>query len=158
MISDLEKKVLTKLYQEYKKTGKKSKLRALDVFQDLGIENGMDVSTLNDSKYVAKVLEGTHDCFLITEEGIRFMDQQQCLDDLTIKTDKELEVIIRRMENPNVPGSLHQRAKMELELRDRKRSQERQIEKKWWEQTPVQIIMVVGAIAGIIGLILLFVL
>lgn len=42
---------------------------------------------------------------------------------LTSKTNKELEEIIRRGENTNIPGSLHQRAKIELELRDRKRKQ-----------------------------------
>lgn len=42
-------------------------------------------------------------------------------DDLINKTDDELEAIIRRAENTNIPGSLFQRAKIELELRDRKR-------------------------------------
>lgn len=43
------------------------------------------------------------------------------MEDLTSKTDEELEAIIRRAENTDVPGSLYQRAKVELELRDRKR-------------------------------------
>ena len=43
--------------------------------------------------------------------------------DLTSKTNKELEEIMRRGENTNIPGSLHQRVKIELELRDRKRKQ-----------------------------------
>ena len=42
-------------------------------------------------------------------------------DDLVNKTDDELEAIVRRAENTNIPGSLFQRAKIELELRDRKR-------------------------------------
>lgn len=42
-------------------------------------------------------------------------------DDLVNKTDDELETIVRRAENTNIPGSLFQRAKIELELRDRKR-------------------------------------
>ena len=42
-------------------------------------------------------------------------------DDLANLTDDELEVIVRRAENTNIPGSLFQRAKIELELRDRKR-------------------------------------
>lgn len=41
-------------------------------------------------------------------------------DDLASKTEEELEVIVRRAENTNIPGSLFQRAKIELELRDRK--------------------------------------
>ena len=42
-------------------------------------------------------------------------------DDLVNKTDDELEVIMRRAENTNIPGSLFQRAKIELELRNQKK-------------------------------------
>lgn len=42
------------------------------------------------------------------------------MEDLTKKTEEELETIIRRAENADVSGSLFQRAKIELELRDRK--------------------------------------
>lgn len=44
------------------------------------------------------------------------------MNDLTQKTDEEIESIIRRAENTSTPGSLFQRAKIELELRDRKRA------------------------------------
>ncbi|HEX9503352.1 MAG TPA: hypothetical protein VF974_03465 [Patescibacteria group bacterium] len=87
-------------------------------------------------------------------------------DDLTNKTDDELEAIIRRAENTNVPTSLFQRAKIELDLRDRKKSKEQNTglgdsidtnpgmnNHKWSEKTWVQLIMLAGAIAGIIGLI-----
>lgn len=43
------------------------------------------------------------------------------MDDLITKTDDELEAIIRRAENTHISGSLFQRAKIELDLRDRKR-------------------------------------
>lgn len=46
------------------------------------------------------------------------------MDDLTKKTDTELETIIRRAKNTNIDGSLHQKATIELELRDRKNNQE----------------------------------
>lgn len=78
------------------------------------------------------------------------------INNLENKSDEDLEVIIRRAENTNVPSSLFQRAKIELELRDRKRRQEKLKSDKWWEKTWVQIIMVLGAIAGIIGLVALF--
>src|SRR5258708_19858031 len=84
-------------------------------------------------------------------------------DDLTNKTDDELEAIIRRAENTNVPTSLFQRAKIELDLRDRKKSKEQNTglgdsidtnpgmnNHKWSEKTWVQLIMLAGAIAGII--------
>jgi hypothetical protein len=69
-------------------------------------------------------------------------------------SDEELESIIRLNENPNIPGSRFQKAKIELELRDRRRNQEKPVQKRWWEQTWVQIVAVFGAIASIVGLIL----
>ena len=48
------------------------------------------------------------------------------MDNLTTKTDKELEVIIRRAENIDISGSLFQRAKIELKLRDRKQKQKKE--------------------------------
>lgn len=69
-------------------------------------------------------------------------------------SDEELEAIVRLSENPNIPGSRFQKAKNELELRDRKRNQEKAVQKRWWEQTWVQILAVLGALASIIGLIL----
>jgi len=83
-------------------------------------------------------------------EKARLADE---INNLENKSNKELEAIIRRAENTNVPGSLFQRAKIELDLRDRKRRQEKpKSDNKWWEKTWVQIIMVLGAVAGIIGM------
>ena len=46
------------------------------------------------------------------------------------------------------------------DLKEREQAQEASeknpFPNKWWERTPIQIIMLLGAIAGIIGLILLF--
>ena len=84
------------------------------------------------------------------EENARLQSE---LNTLASKSDEELEAIIRRAENTNVPGSLFQRAKIELELRDRRQGKPKLY--KWWEKTWVQIIMFIGAIAGIIGLIAL---
>lgn len=69
-------------------------------------------------------------------------------------SDEELEAIIRLSENPNIPGSRFQKAKNELGLRDRKRNQEKTTQKRWWEQTWVQITAMIGAFASIVGLIL----
>ncbi len=73
-ISNLEKRVLYKLYKDYQETGKRTKSPTANLFNELGIKEGMDVSTLNDSKVVKLVVEGTGDCFEITEVGIRLMD------------------------------------------------------------------------------------
>lgn len=73
-ISNLEKRVLEKLYSDYKKTGQKTKWKATDAFKELGIEDGQDVSTLHDSKFLSIVLDGTHEYFVITQEGIRYME------------------------------------------------------------------------------------
>src|SRR3989338_1183668 len=72
------------------------------------------------------------------------------------KSDEDLEAIIRRAENTNVPGSLFQRVEIELDLRDRNRRQEKPKSDKWWEKTWVQIIMFLGAIAGFVVLIAFF--
>ena len=84
------------------------------------------------------------------EENKRLQNE---LNNLASKSDEELEAIIRRAENTNIPGSLFQRAKTELELRDRK--QQKPKLDKWWEKTWVQIIMLIGAVAGIVGLVAL---
>lgn len=75
-LSNLEKRVLERLYKTYKDTGQKIKWRATDAFKELNIKDGKDVSTLHDSKYVTIALDRTHECFVITAEGIRFMDNQ----------------------------------------------------------------------------------
>ena len=77
------------------------------------------------------------------------------LNDLVNKSDEELEVIIRRAENINISGSLFQRAENELKLRDRRSKKIEPRKDRWWEKTWVQIIMFIGAIAGIVGLIAL---
>jgi hypothetical protein len=66
------------------------------------------------------------------------------------KTEDELQEIIRRAENTNISGSQFQLAKIELELRDRTKNSFQN--PKWWEKTWVQLIVIIGAMAGIIGL------
>lgn len=74
--SNLEKRVLEKLYFEYKRTGQRTKWKATEAFKELGIKDGQDVSTLHDSKFINIELDGTHECFMITPEGVRHMDNQ----------------------------------------------------------------------------------
>lgn len=74
--SNLEKRVLSKLYSEYKKTGQRTKWKATEAFKELGIKDGQDISTLHDSKFINIELDGTHECFVITPEGVRHMDNQ----------------------------------------------------------------------------------
>ncbi|MDP3726238.1 MAG: hypothetical protein Q8R36_03515 [bacterium] len=59
-------------------------------------------------------------------EKARLADE---IDNLKNKSDEHLEEIIRRAENTNIPGSLFQRAKIELEIRDRRRGNVQDI--KW---------------------------
>ncbi|MDO8657580.1 MAG: hypothetical protein Q7K55_02470 [Candidatus Levybacteria bacterium] len=73
-ISHLEKEVLRILYGHYQKGGKKIKIPTSDIFKELGIIDGMDVGTLNDSRVVKLVSENSQECFEITTEGIRLMD------------------------------------------------------------------------------------
>ena len=74
--SRLEQSVLDFLYSEYKKTGKRTKWKAVDAFKELGIAGGQDLSTLHGSKFINIELDGTHECFVIKPEGIRFMENQ----------------------------------------------------------------------------------
>jgi hypothetical protein len=53
-----------------------------------------------------------------------FKDEAQDYTDLTKRTDDELEEIIRRNVNPDVPTGLHRRALLELDLRDKRRLRE----------------------------------
>lgn len=75
-ISELEKGVLEKLYRDYKETRTRTKWKATDAYKELDIKDGQDISTLHDSKFIQIIVDGTHECFLITTEGIRYMDNQ----------------------------------------------------------------------------------
>lgn len=74
--SNLEDRLLRKLYAKYQKTGSRDKWKASDAFKELGIKNGQDLSTIHDSKFIKIELDGTHECFVITSDGIRYMDNQ----------------------------------------------------------------------------------
>ena len=82
---------------------------------------------------------------------------------LKYKTDEELRETMRNsIDNQYVPSSIYHKAKQELEFRNSRKqddliiSQNQIVKPKWWEKTWVQIIMLLGAIAGIIGLYSLF--
>jgi len=82
---------------------------------------------------------------------------------LKYKTDDELKEIMRNsIDNQYVPSSIYHKAKQELEFRNSKKpddllaSQNQTTKPKWWEKTWVQIIMLLGAVAGIVGLYSLF--
>ena len=40
------------------------------------LSNGQDIGTLHDSKFIKIELDITHECFAITSQGIRYMDNQ----------------------------------------------------------------------------------
>lgn len=75
-VSNLEKRLLDKLYAKYQITGSRDKWKATDAFKELGIKDGQDLSTVRDSKFIKIELDGTHECFVLTSEGIRYMDNQ----------------------------------------------------------------------------------
>lgn len=75
-ISNLEKRLLDKLYAKYQMTGSRDKWKATDAFKELGIKDGQDLSTVHDSKFIKIELDGTHECFVLTSEGVRYMDNQ----------------------------------------------------------------------------------
>ena len=70
MISELEGKILVKLYSEYRKSGKLFRWKTTDAYKELGIVDGTYVGMLNDSKYIE--IEGED--FVLTPDGIRYMD------------------------------------------------------------------------------------
>jgi len=73
-------------------------------------------------------------------------------DDIKNKTDEELLEIIRRNENSNIPNSQFQKAKLELELRDRNRVINVPWYRSWWMCFIIYPIfcMIIGLIGGAI--------
>lgn len=82
---------------------------------------------------------------------------------LRYKTDEELREIMRNsIDNQYVPSSIYHKAKQELEFRNtQKLADKTEIskllpERKWWEKSWAQLVMLIGAVASIIGLYLVF--
>ncbi len=74
MLSRNEHRLLKELYKKYKKSKRREFWLATDAFKQLNIKEGEDVSTFHDSGYFSIVLDGTHECFQITPEGIRYVE------------------------------------------------------------------------------------
>lgn len=72
--SERELSVMEFLHKNYRRTGENRGMHATEVFRALNIPNGQDVSTLNDSRYLDKSLDGTHETFRLSTDGIRYMD------------------------------------------------------------------------------------
>ena len=72
MISELEERVLEKLYKEYKNSGKLFWWKITEAYKELGISDGMYVGMLNDSKYIE--VDGEY--LKLTTTGIRYMDSK----------------------------------------------------------------------------------
>lgn len=70
-ISDLERRILKRLYAEYKKTGKRLSWKTIDAHKELGVKDGDYVGILSNSPYIELV--GEH--YQIKDEGIRLMDK-----------------------------------------------------------------------------------
>jgi len=65
---------MEQLHERYRKNGKIECVRATEIFKLLGIPDGSDVSILNNSRFLSLALDSTHECFKLTPDGIRYMD------------------------------------------------------------------------------------
>ncbi len=151
MPADLELRAMEQLHERYRKNGKLECIRATEIFKLLGIADGSDVSILNNSRFLSLALDGTHECFKLTPDGIRYMDNFYAV---MLRRYSELAGLIKdgEMVNPDKRSRARQWAKEYLgtgKTPDK-------TEPRWWEKTWVQLIMLLGAIAGIIGLIIAF--
>lgn len=90
--------------------GRNSGKRAIELFQALNIPNGQDIGTLNDSRYLEKGLDGTHETFKLSTNGIRYTDYFY---GLWLRRYEDLGGAIKSgyMENPAKCNDAHQWAK-----------------------------------------------
>ena len=87
LVSELEQRVLEKLYKEYKATGKLYCWKITEAYKELGITEGDYVGVLNDSRYIS--IDG--DCLKLTTAGIRYMDSQA----RKVKTPEKQQEIVK---------------------------------------------------------------
>lgn len=73
LLSDLEKRIMLHLYEEYERTKINPRRIILDAYRELGIKEGSYVGTLNSNKYI----KTTGEEFQLTDEGIRLMDTEK---------------------------------------------------------------------------------
>jgi hypothetical protein len=72
--SNLELRIMKKLYKDFIESGKIVDWRCLDAFTYLKLKNGSDLSTVNSSKYISSRIHGTYEYWYLNEKGIRYMD------------------------------------------------------------------------------------
>lgn len=148
---ELELRAMERLYERYRKSGKIECVRATEIFKLLGIPDGSDISILNNSRFLSLQLDSTHECYKLTPDGIRYMDNFYVL---MLRRYGELAGLFKDGEMINSDKSLRARQWAKEYLETRKTQGE--TKPRWWEKTWVQLIMFFGAIAGIIGLIIAF--
>ncbi len=73
LLSDLEKRIMLHLYEEYERTKINPRWRILDAYRELGIKEGSYAGILNSSKYI----KTTGEEFQLADEGIRLMDNEK---------------------------------------------------------------------------------
>lgn len=151
MPADLELRTMEQLHERYRKSGKIECIHAIEIFKLLGISDGHDVSILNNSRFLSLSLDSTHECFKLTPDGIRYMDNFYSA---MLRRYSELAGLIKdgEMVNPDKHSRARQWAK---EYLGTGRAQEVSTQ-QWWEKTWVQLTMLLGAVAGIISLFFLF--
>ncbi len=151
MPADLELRTMEQLHERYRKNGKIECVRATEMFRLLGISDGSDVSILTNSRFISLALDGTHECFKLTPDGIRYMDNFY---PAMLRRYSELAGLVKNGEMVNTDKRSRARQWAKEYLGTGKVTEEK--ESRWWEKTWVQIIMLLGAIAGIIGLFFAF--
>ena len=85
----------------------------------------------------------------------RYFNKNEAIDPSNFKkmTDDELRNIMRQtINNSHSSASDYHKAKLELDFR----KNQQKSKQRWWEKTWVQLIFLIGALAGIVGLIALF--
>lgn len=151
MPADLELRTMEQLHERYRKNGNIECVHATEIFKLLGISDGSDVSILTNSRFLSLSLDGTHECFKLTPDGIRYMDNFYSA---MLRRYGELAGLIKNgeMVNPDKRSRARHWAKEHLGTG---KTQEEPTP-QWWEKTWVQLIMLLGAIAGIVGLLIAF--
>lgn len=139
--SERELSVMELLHKSYRGTGKNRDTRATEIFRALNIPDGQDVSTLNDSRYLDKGLDGTHETFKLSTDGIRYMDyflslMRRRYEDLAgaVKNDE--------MINRDKVSRARQWAKEKMQGKEKESS-------SWQEERPEEIVKIAPEFYGV---------
>jgi hypothetical protein len=126
-----QKQLAVYIYQKYK-SDPSDKNRFVDIFQlqktnnDLLEKNNQLIQKVVYNDQTDEYFEKAPSYRIgLTAKAIKFLEDEDKImtdnNDLTKMTDEELENIVRRNVNSGVPGSLHNKALLEIDLRHKKK-------------------------------------